>query len=1277
MRFHSDGPSIPDVLLEQCDVGNVVFLCGAGVSLPSGMPNFVDLTKYVIESLCPPDHSEIIKIFKPWLDSDSSANVPLDQIFNMLHQEYGKSQVNALVTERLRVPSSEKSVGNEHRLIKRISATGNGIPKVVTTNFDLLFEHGNKGKRIPVYVPPAFPDIDFGTPIDGITYLHGRLASRDTKEHRYVLSSADFGKAYLSQGWATKFIRGLLEHFTVVLVGYNAEDPPLKYLLQGLNQGSQLEQERLFVFDRGKREEIEAKWRDRGVKPIAYQEHHHLWRTMKSWANRVADPLAWRCRIVKAAKLAPKKMSSHERGQVAHVLRSAQGANLILDRGFTLHPEWICVLDASIRTVHVSENNGDTNPSGKYGLDDDIVATSNDDYRQNVTNDHLLEWRRGDENPPDFHRIGGRQSEGHEAIPPRLQALVSWIGKSYSSPVIAWWAARQNGLHPRLIECIDRNLRNSDGVHTRCRMIWNLVLEHHRDTRNRDIENRQFDPTWHNLKRRLVNEGWTRSVVREFHMACQPRLNFTRPVGLHRSNPPILKWGALSLNDIGDFEVKLLDDYVEDLEYTDSVIPAVVEILASQLSSAAKLLSDINVPYINTPTCYPDPKSDGGEYMYEFTKPFQLCIKLFDRLVVVNPEIARAQAMQWNEGERVFFRKLKLYALSKADLFEANEMAEIITSFTQEIFWDTNVVRELLYALVDRWHDFSDDRKELVAARIFSGPGKRNFPSHVNDTDSRNKIIAMYARYIQMRKCDLPVKFSTKLDRIIAEVPNWHDALATSVVTLNGEHGGVIEVDDTPDVLASLKPSEIVPHLEAGPQRRFDDLADPQRYFDGLVEKRPFSGLVKTNPRKALLALITAARKGKFPGIAWSNLISEFPMNSSIRLHRVFLGRLARLPADLIVKLRYSIGEWLKANFSHVLEFESNLGWKAYDHFLNCVLACAPDAIESSLGQTYRGNEILRPSLRTHNHAINSPLGMCIQALLRAVPGRKQKLIPDHIKGRIEMLLALTGPGTDHSVSILMNKLSWVMCVDPDWANENLIPMLAFDHPASEPAWNGLLTYQDQPSFEVAKAVKHHLLELYPWIAQFDWSDDVSKRAASWMASMCISRHDKPGGLTRHEMRDVLRRMSDLDRRHIIHWLGRVGKCNETGWVRFVIPFIINVWPRELSFRTVDSASGWIRLLDNTRDNFPIVFSAVRKFLIPVDIDDMLFYRFTRKKEGGEPIATQFPEEVLDLMDTLVPGKLPSRFDALPKILAFIRDANQGLATDYRYIRLSNLIDRA
>ncbi|WP_440027930.1 SIR2 family protein, partial [Chromobacterium amazonense] len=391
------------------------------------MPDFIKLTKHVIDFFDPPIDSEIMAAFRPWLDDQSAANVPLDQIFNLLHQEYGKDEVNALVTGRLTVSMDGQILGREHSLIKRISASQSGVPQIVTTNFDRLFEAGSNANNLSLHVPPAFPNLNFGSTIEGITYLHGRLVEIGAKSHPYVLSSADFGRANLSEGWATNFIRHLLERYTVVLVGYRAEDPPVKYLLQGLNHDGKYDRSKLYAFDRGNHEEIEAKWRDRGVTAIAYAEHDDLWTCMEAWADRADNPRKWRASIIVKSQQDPKSLSPHERGQVAHVLRTAQGARLFSEADPAPHPEWLCVMDANVRSAEQSRDYGEDaeifDPFAAYGLDDDLCNISDWDRKRGVRNDDLLAWRSGDDNLHESHRLGGRQAEGFEAMPKRLAHL--------------------------------------------------------------------------------------------------------------------------------------------------------------------------------------------------------------------------------------------------------------------------------------------------------------------------------------------------------------------------------------------------------------------------------------------------------------------------------------------------------------------------------------------------------------------------------------------------------------------------------------------------------------------------------------------------------------------------------------------------------------------------------------------------------------------------------------------------------------------------------------
>lgn len=1269
MRFHADGPAIPDILLERCDAGRVVFLCGAGVSLPSGMPSFIGLTQYVIDFFGPPEDSEIMTAFWPWLDDPSSANVPLDQIFNLLHQEYGKDEVNTLVTERLSVPLAADEVGREHGLIKRISSNQAGAPQIVTTNFDLLFEAGASAGEMTCHVPPAFPDLDFGTTIEGITYLHGRLADVGAAHHPYVLSSADFGRAYLAEGWATNFVRSLLSRYTVVLLGYQAEDPPIKYLLQGLNHDGRFDHTRLYAFDRGIPEDIEAKWRDRGVTAIAYSDHSDLWKTIEAWADRADDPRRWRASIIETSQQDPKGMAPHQRGQVAHVLRSVQGTKLFAEAEPVPHPEWICVLDANVRSAKQSSDHGEDaetfDPKLAYGLDDDLENISDEDRRQGVGNDNLLVWRTGDNSPNEFHRVGGRQADGFEATPVRLGHLIRWISRSIDSPVLAWWAIRQIGLHPRLLQEIKWQVEKSEGLGERARHIWNLVLEYHRDPRNR-----QLDDDWYDLKRRVAVEGWTPSVLRAFRRASNPRISIMLPLGLGASKPPTTSWDDIHLGDLGQFEVKSLERHNEDLDVPDDALLSVLSILEEQFVVASGLLADIETHYFPTPTCYPHREVDGSERVAEAAKNMRPFVQLFDRIAELRPDLATAHVTAWPETDSFFYRKLKLYAYAKGKVFDADQAAEAVLHFDQAAFWDHDVVRELLFFLVDRWAEFSQDEKRRLSERILAGPDQRPDWSDEDYPNIRDEFAARYGRYLELQGCILSDDHRTRLVNIIEGIPQWSDGWATSMATEHGTHVGWVGTDETPDAVQDLPVGEIV-------ARAKDDL---RREFGSFTERRPFTGLVKTHPRKALSALAISGKSGDYPQAFWSSMINDLPEDISPRLERVFLHRLARLPHSVIVELRHTLGRWLEQKFVSVLEFDEALGWTVYDHIVDGLLDGGADAVQSGLGEMHQAGVAVERSRRTYDHAINGPLGMCAKALFHSVSGEKHEagsLIPDATKIRVERLLAATGEGSDHAVSIAMSKLNWLMYVDPSWAQKRLIPLLAFDHPDAEPAWNGFFYSGRVPWPPLAEVIKPLLTNIFPWVYEFSWDRDPLDVAAHWLAFMRIFQPDRPDGLTKQEMRTALRSMSDETRNRLIFWIGHVGSANENGWTELVVPFINEVWPRERKFRTSASMRAWVGLLDDTGDSFPDVYGAVKKFLVPVETNDAPFYRFTREIKDEVPITRRFPEATLDLMNTVTPQVLSRPSYDLPKVLALIAETDPKLTSDPRYLRLIDLVERS
>jgi hypothetical protein len=1270
MRFHSDGPSIPDSLLEKCDAGRVVFLCGAGVSLPSGMPTFIQLTQGVIDFFDPPADSEIMVAFQPWLNKQSTANahqsaanVPLDQIFNLLHLEYGKDEVNALVTKRLSIPIEIKDFGREHALIKRISSSQSGVPQIVTTNFDRLFEQGQNGELLKLHEPPAFPDLNFGSKIEGITYLHGRLVDTASESHSYVLSSADFGRAYLSEGWATNFMRHLLERYTVVLVGYQAEDPPVKYLLQGLNHDGKYDRSRLYAFDLGSPEKIEAKWRDLGVTAIAFSAFSELWKSMEAWADRADDPRKWRASIIAKSQQDPKDLAPHERGQVAHVLRTVQGAKLFSEADPAPHPEWVCVMDANIRSATLSSGYGDDaetfDPKAAYGLDDDLSGALEDGRKHGIGNHNLLVWANKDETPSDFYRVMGC----FEALPKRLGHLFAWISKSIDSPVLAWWAIQQSRLHPQLRQAIEWQVANSETLSDRARHIWNLILEHHRNPCNRQRVN-----DWSALKKRIKVEGWTAGVLREFRRVSTPRLEIKPPRGLEQSKPPYLPWDEVFFNRLGQWDVVFLERHREDLPIPDDLLPQILGILEDQLIVASGLLRDIETVYFRTPTLYQGREVDGREYIEKAAKAMSWFAQLFDRMAATLPKLAHAHATTWPVTDPFFFRKLKLYAFSKVDVFDADYVAEQVLLLDQDTFWDRDVVRELLFLMADRWGQFSGGGRNKLTDRILTGPDQRPNWAEEEFPRLRDEFAARYGRYLELQGCELAVDRSEWLAEMIKGISGWNDSWAASVVTNWGSRSGCIRADETPDVILSLPVNEIISRA----------MEEHTPNFGSFTEKRPFAGLVKLKPRKALSSLTVEGKQGNYPEVFWSSMINDLPANISPRLRRVFLHRVARLPNSVTAELSHTLGRWLEKSLLTALEFDDDLGWTVYDHIVDGIFSGGEEAAQSSIGEiSYGGNAILR-SRRTIDHAINGPIGMCMKALFHIVPEEMQGArIPDHIKSRVERLFLAPGEGSDHAVLIASRQLSWLMFVDPAWTKERLIPMLDFEHPAAEPAWNGFLHSGRLPCQPLIEMIKPLLLSLFPWLERFSWDRNLSRVAAEWLGDMRVFHPNEPSGFSGGEIRLALRAMSDDTRNSFISWLGHIGRGSDNGWEKHVIPFINEDWPKERRFLTTASMSAWLGLLDDAGDHFPAVYEAVKKFLVAVDTDDLPLYQLIDEGNNPKPIAVLFPETTLDLLNRVLPPVVLRLPYELAEALAHIVEVNPDLTSDPRYLRLIDLVERS
>src|SRR5690606_18102306 len=111
-------------------------------------------------------------------------------------------------------------------------------------------------------------------------------------------------------------------------IGYTADDPPVQYLLEGLNRESGASSG-LFAFQAASHADAAARWSSKGVQPISYddrEQHQALWASVAEWAARARDVDAWYEAVLDLARRGPAALAPHQRGQVKHVVSTLDGA---------------------------------------------------------------------------------------------------------------------------------------------------------------------------------------------------------------------------------------------------------------------------------------------------------------------------------------------------------------------------------------------------------------------------------------------------------------------------------------------------------------------------------------------------------------------------------------------------------------------------------------------------------------------------------------------------------------------------------------------------------------------------------------------------------------------------------------------------------------------------------------------------------------------------------------------------------------------------------------
>ncbi len=279
---------LPDDLLIALEENRLVIFAGAGISMapPSSLPSFPKLALELCEDGVEfGDEDQRLGKRK-----DQGADVHSAVARKMIHDNTHPTKLHF---ELLRLFRDPKKV------------------RIVTTNFDDHFSMAARklyGSKVSEFCAPAIP---LGHDFEGIVYLHGSAG----KPHGMVLTDKDFGRAYLTQGWAREFLVSLFSEFSVLFVGYSHNDIIVSSLAKGMNPESVRTRWALIPSDL--KPKMRENWQRLGIEVLDYpidngheNKHHSLTDCFIAWSKHAKESILHRSKKVRViARRLPSELA--------------------------------------------------------------------------------------------------------------------------------------------------------------------------------------------------------------------------------------------------------------------------------------------------------------------------------------------------------------------------------------------------------------------------------------------------------------------------------------------------------------------------------------------------------------------------------------------------------------------------------------------------------------------------------------------------------------------------------------------------------------------------------------------------------------------------------------------------------------------------------------------------------------------------------------------------------------------------------------------------------
>ena len=459
-----------------------------------------------------------------------------------------------------------------------------------------------------------------------------------------------------------------------MFVGYSADDPPVRYLLEALHKTSG-KKINAYAFQSGDHDDAIARWQHKGVKAIPYSPddgHKALWDSLGAWAERARDPDAWVTKVINASQKGPTVLQPHERGQVAHIISTYEGAKRFCEAEVVPPAEWLCVFDKYRRfaspdnpiPLTIYKNEPYVDPFDLYGLDSDpppfkTVSKGHRAKRETPTTawdafeiNYLDKAAICDNNLTVFR---GYWANHLPSMVPRIEKLGQWLAKVCDQPVALWWASHQSSLNQHIQRFISDGLYQSNRqIDQDIRNAWRLLFEAWEHVKF-------FDTDWDKLQSIIKTDGWSSAIVRRFGEVLRPRLHVRPPL---RNTPKLFEIKAFQSN-IG--LLRLIDvNYPvmkKSIEVPIEWRSAIIKVLRQNLELALAFEQEIGGYglFSISPIIKDNYKNIDNYHRTEGLSALVIQFaELFTQLVKTNESAAKVEFLSWTTEDDTIFARLRI-----------------------------------------------------------------------------------------------------------------------------------------------------------------------------------------------------------------------------------------------------------------------------------------------------------------------------------------------------------------------------------------------------------------------------------------------------------------------------------------------------------------------------------------------------------------------------------------------------------------------------------------